>query len=398
MREGDVASGALLLIDPATERRLSTRAQGHAGASPASAFKRAVLAELPRHDGREHERDDLHQPDLRRIIAFGVVYNAARVSLSERSRELASLRVLGFTRAEISLILLGELAVLTVVRAAGRLAVRLRPGVLHRQNGPERGLSLSAVRLASAVAWAWLAILAAAAVSGLVGAAAARSAGSGRGPEDSGVEPCASLRFLRIGARRGLVVGGITAVALWPERVEVEVAAVTRGPMQVTIDEDGETRVRERFVISAPVSGRSAAHRARARRSGHRGKTVVARIAPADAPLIDARTRAELQAAVAAAQASVGQARAERDRAAAARDRAALAARRQQKLVEVGAVSRDDLEAAQTTLAAATTSLQAAEFALARAEHELQLARRACKARRIAAGSSRFARPSTAWS
>ena len=48
------------------------------------------------------------------IIAFGVVYNSARVSLSERSHELASLRVLGFTRAEISLILLGELALLTV--------------------------------------------------------------------------------------------------------------------------------------------------------------------------------------------------------------------------------------------------------------------------------------------
>ena len=44
------------------------------------------------------------------VIAFGVVYNSARVSLSERERELASLRVLGFTRGEISLILLGELA------------------------------------------------------------------------------------------------------------------------------------------------------------------------------------------------------------------------------------------------------------------------------------------------
>lgn len=49
------------------------------------------------------------------IIACGVVYNAARMSLSERSRELASLRVIGFTRAEISSILLGELAVLTCV-------------------------------------------------------------------------------------------------------------------------------------------------------------------------------------------------------------------------------------------------------------------------------------------
>ena len=49
------------------------------------------------------------------IIAFGVVYNNARISLSERSRELATLRVIGFTRAEISGILLGELGTLTVV-------------------------------------------------------------------------------------------------------------------------------------------------------------------------------------------------------------------------------------------------------------------------------------------
>jgi putative ABC transport system permease protein len=49
------------------------------------------------------------------VIAGGVVYNAARVSLAERSRELASLRVLGFTRGEISQILLGELAVVTVL-------------------------------------------------------------------------------------------------------------------------------------------------------------------------------------------------------------------------------------------------------------------------------------------
>ena len=49
------------------------------------------------------------------IIAIGVVYNSARISFSERSRELATLRVIGFTRAEISMILLGELALLTLV-------------------------------------------------------------------------------------------------------------------------------------------------------------------------------------------------------------------------------------------------------------------------------------------
>ncbi|MEJ2643834.1 MAG: ABC transporter permease [Gammaproteobacteria bacterium] len=49
------------------------------------------------------------------VIAFGVVYNSARITLTERSRELASLRVLGFTRGEISYILLGELGLLTLL-------------------------------------------------------------------------------------------------------------------------------------------------------------------------------------------------------------------------------------------------------------------------------------------
>jgi putative ABC transport system permease protein len=48
------------------------------------------------------------------VIAVGVVYNSARITLTERSRELASLRVLGYTRGEISYILLGELALLTL--------------------------------------------------------------------------------------------------------------------------------------------------------------------------------------------------------------------------------------------------------------------------------------------
>jgi len=52
---------------------------------------------------------------LAAIIAFGVVYNSARISLSERARELASLRVLGFTRSEVLRILLLELALLTLI-------------------------------------------------------------------------------------------------------------------------------------------------------------------------------------------------------------------------------------------------------------------------------------------
>jgi putative ABC transport system permease protein len=49
------------------------------------------------------------------VIAFGVIYNSIRIALSERDRELASLRVLGFTRGEISYILLGELGLLVLI-------------------------------------------------------------------------------------------------------------------------------------------------------------------------------------------------------------------------------------------------------------------------------------------
>jgi putative ABC transport system permease protein len=57
------------------------------------------------------------------VIAFGVVYNSARISLSERSRELATLRVIGFRRGEISYVLLGELALLTAVAVPAGLAL-----------------------------------------------------------------------------------------------------------------------------------------------------------------------------------------------------------------------------------------------------------------------------------
>ena len=64
---------------------------------------------------------------LAAVIAFGVVYNSARISLSERARELASLRVLGFTRGEVLWILLLELALLTSSRAAAGVGDGLRP-------------------------------------------------------------------------------------------------------------------------------------------------------------------------------------------------------------------------------------------------------------------------------
>ena len=171
------------------------------------------------------------------------------------------------------------------------------------------------------------------------------------------------------------IVVAILAVALWPSAIEIDVATVERGAMQVTIDEEGETRVRERFVVSAPVMGRVERIELEPGDPVVRGKTVVARLMPAPAPLIDVRTQGELAAAVEAARAAVGQAQAEQQRATAMRTRAQSTVARLQSLLKSGAISGDELEAAQTTLRSAEEAVHAAEFAVARAEHELQLAR-----------------------
>ena len=131
-----------------------------------------------------------------------------------------------------------------------------------------------------------------------------------------------------------LIVVAILAVALWPSATDVDVATVVRGPMQVTIDEEGETRVRERFVVSAPVMGRVERIELEPGDRVVRGKTVVARLTAAAAPLIDPRTQSELSAAVAAAGAAVGQAQAERARAATALTRARSSLRRLETLAD----------------------------------------------------------------
>src|SRR5262245_38808339 len=141
-----------------------------------------------------------------------------------------------------------------------------------------------------------------------------------------------------------LVVAAILAAALWPKAIEIDAASVVRGPMYVTIDDEGETRVRERFIVSAPVSGRVDRIELQPGEAVVRGKTILARLTPAAPPLIDPRTRAELSAGVDAARAAVGQAQAERQRAAAESKRASATVGRLQSLLQSGAISKDELE------------------------------------------------------
>ena len=147
--------------------------------------------------------------------------------------------------------------------------------------------------------------------------------------------------------------------------------------MQVTIDEDGETRVRDRFVVSAPVAGRLQRIELEPGDPVVRGKTVVARLIAPPTRRCSIRARvASCSAAVEAARAAVGQARAERERATAELDArpddAATAAGADEGRRDRGATT---LDAAETAVATAEEARKAAEFAVSRSEYELQLAR-----------------------
>jgi putative ABC transport system permease protein len=112
MREGQTLSGAYLEIDPAQEQALYRRLKATprvAGVLP----RRAAIESFETTVADMLRKVQVIYVLFAAVIAFGVVYNSARISLSERSRELATLRVIGFTRGEISYILLGELALIT---------------------------------------------------------------------------------------------------------------------------------------------------------------------------------------------------------------------------------------------------------------------------------------------
>ncbi|HNQ03609.1 MAG TPA: ABC transporter permease [Thiobacillaceae bacterium] len=113
LREGDVVSGAYLSHDPGVEQDLYDRLHGRPrvlGMVAHAAAIKSFYATL----GEFVLFFNMVATALAATIAFGVVYNSARIALSERGRELASLRVLGFTHGEIAYILLGELGALTL--------------------------------------------------------------------------------------------------------------------------------------------------------------------------------------------------------------------------------------------------------------------------------------------
>jgi HlyD family secretion protein len=184
-------------------------------------------------------------------------------------------------------------------------------------------------------------------------------------------------RTLVIVAAAAAVLAAV-ALALRPAPVPAETARVERGPLEVVVEGTGRTRVRERFLVLAPVSGDLARISLEAGDPVAAG-SVVARVAPLTPPPLDVRTRAELSARAAAAQAAAGEARAALERARIAAAEAKQERDRVRQLGAEGAVARREMEAAEFAARAAAEEVSAAESARRRAQREVEAARAALR-------------------
>jgi len=170
-----------------------------------------------------------------------------------------------------------------------------------------------------------------------------------------------------------LVVVALVVLALRPKPVEVDVATVGRGPLAVTVDEEGETRVHRRFMVSTPLAGRVQRIDLEPGDPVAAGATVAV-IEPAAPALLDARSRAEAEAQAKAARASLVRAQAQLQQAEAQRDFAEADAARMRRLRESRVVSREQLESAETEARSLGEAAKAARAAVAAARQDLAAA------------------------
>lgn len=208
---------------------------------------------------------------------------------------------------------------------------------------------------------------------------------TGSRPTDT-ITPATSQR--RRWARRGkraavlLLLAALTAglvQSLLPDPVVVDVAPARTTPLRVTIDEDGVTRIRSRYVVSAPLSGSVDRITLRPGDPVHAGHELV-HLLPGAAPLLDARSRSETEARLRAARARHEQALAQ---AASARLALALAQRqaeRQRALARGRAIPPSELEQVEFAERVRSQELAAAEFAVRVAAQEVALVRAALTA------------------
>jgi len=188
-----------------------------------------------------------------------------------------------------------------------------------------------------------------------------------------------------------VVVGGVLWAALRPRPVSVEVEKVTFGPLRVTVDEDGRVRVRDRYVLSSPLSGTLLRPSVRAG-DPCVPEATLARIVPVAPPLLDARTRSEVQARARAADDGARRAEAALALARNEADQAERNLARARQLGTAGSISKEALERVETERAARARDVEVAERGRDVARHERDAARAA-----LVRTQERRGQPEEAW-
>jgi HlyD family secretion protein len=172
-----------------------------------------------------------------------------------------------------------------------------------------------------------------------------------------------------------LLIGAALAAAFWPRPMLVNLGDVTRGPMMLTIDEEGRTRVAEPYVVSTPVAGRLQRVQVEPGDPVVRGETIVAHMLPTNPAALDIRTREQAQAAVQAAEAALRVARADLNAAIANRDLAESELGRTEQLLAREIASQAALDRASQNLRVSTAAVETAEAAIAMRAADLANAR-----------------------
>ena len=173
-----------------------------------------------------------------------------------------------------------------------------------------------------------------------------------------------------------LAVAGGLVYGFLPRAVPVELVPVARGPLSVTVEEEGKTRVRERYVVSAPMTGYVRRIDLRVGDAVKAGQ-VVAAIEPSRAVALDPRSRAQATAQVRAADAAVAAARESARAAAAQAELARQELERSEALRKSNFIAEQALDRARTEVARSQAARLAAEHAANVARFELDVARAA---------------------
>ncbi len=174
----------------------------------------------------------------------------------------------------------------------------------------------------------------------------------------------------------GIAVALGIAYGFMPRAVPVDAKEVSRGALVVTVEEEGKTRVRERYTITAPVEGYLRRIELDAGDRVRKGQTV-ALIEPPRSRVHDPRTRAEAKAALAAAEAAMRGAKEKEEAVRARREYAAKKLERTKRLFEREVVPSDTLDLVRSEAERAEAELRAAEAAAAAARFDVEKARAA---------------------